>query len=96
MHGRELHQFILDRLEQRLGDRSWSWLARASGVPRTTLVTQASRRRFSVEVLVKVATALDEDVGHFLPSDDRASDRAEAEAALRRLKRFVRELDRPA
>jgi CI repressor-like protein len=70
MHGRELHEHILAQIEHRLGHRSWKWLAEQSGVPRTTLITQADRPRFSVDVLVRIAGALERDVEYFLPDGE--------------------------
>lgn len=92
MRGKELHEYILSRVKQRLGSRSWRWLADRAGVPRTTLVTQASRPKFSVDVLVSVARALDRDVGHFLPgpADEQPSD-VEVKQALEVLVRHLSE-----
>jgi len=70
MNGRELHNFIRRCIERRLGQHSWSWLAREAGVPRSTLITQAARPKFSVEILVRVAGALHMEVTDLLPPDD--------------------------
>lgn len=67
MKDRELHAFIRGEIERRLGPRSWSWLAREAKVPRSTLITQAARPKFSVSVLVRVAAAFDQDVSDLLP-----------------------------
>jgi len=73
MRGRELHAHIRDEIARHLGRRSWSWLAREAGVPRSTLITQASRPKFSVEVLVRVADALGHEVSSFLPDPDASA-----------------------
>jgi phosphohistidine phosphatase SixA len=64
------------------------WLAEEAGVPRTTLVSQVRRGRFSLEVLVRVADALDAGVSDFIPSEhpDSAID---ATKALSVLKRYI-------
>lgn len=89
MRGRDLHAFILSRVRERLGDRSWSWLADEAGIPRTTLITQASRPRFSVDVLVNVAHALDRDVAYFLPGRGRTEPRDEARRAFELLEKHL-------
>jgi hypothetical protein len=55
VRGRELHEFILAQVERRLGPRSWAWLAREADVPRSTLMTQKGRPKFSVDVVASVA-----------------------------------------
>lgn len=80
MTSRELHEHILRRVEHRLNGRSWAWLSRETGIPRSTLVTQAGHPKFSVEVLVKVASALERDPGFFLPPA-RTPSRTEAIAS---------------
>lgn len=97
MRGRDIHQFILARVIQCLGERSWAWLARTSGVPRTTLMTQVSRRKFSIEVLLKVSKALGEPVTYFLPdAQQRDSDVASARRTLRLLEKYLDDVDQSA
>ena len=55
------------RIELGLGDRSWSWLSRATGVPQSTLASQVAKPKFSVHVLLRVASVLERDVNYFLP-----------------------------
>lgn len=68
MRGRELHEFILAQVERRLGPRSWAWLAREADVPRSTLMTQKGRPKFSVDVVASVADALDCELSDLVPS----------------------------
>ena len=65
---RQLHGHILTRIELALGQRPWSWLAREAGVPQSTLVSQAAKPKFSVEVLLRIAMALDRPITYFLPA----------------------------
>jgi len=44
-------------------------LAAEADLPRSTLVSQVYRRKFSVDVLVSVAHALEADVAAFLPPE---------------------------
>jgi transcriptional regulator with XRE-family HTH domain len=67
---RQLHGHILMRVQLALGRRSWSWLAREAGVPQSTLASQAAKPKFSVEVLVRIATALDRPITYFLPGPE--------------------------
>lgn len=67
MGSREMHEDIKRRIEEQLGSRTWSWLANASGVPQSTLASQAARPKFSLDVLVKLASALDVNVALLLP-----------------------------
>ena len=71
MGNKKLHRFILARIELALDGRSWGWLARTSGTPKSTLATQAAVPRFSVEVLIKVSSALGREMGWFLPNTRR-------------------------
>jgi hypothetical protein len=68
---RELHTHIRMRIELGLGNRSWSWLSRTAGVPQSTLASQAGKPKFSVQVLLRVASALEKDVNYFLPDEMR-------------------------
>ena len=67
IRGKDLHGHILRQIELALGRRSWNWLARESSVAQSTLATQAGKPKFSVDVLLRIAEALDKDVGYFLP-----------------------------
>ena len=64
---KKLHEFILTRIEQALNGRSWAWLARKSGVPRSTLMTQSANLHFSLDVLASVAHALGRPISYFFP-----------------------------
>lgn len=66
-----IHQHILGRVEEALGRRTWSWLAREAGIPQSTLATQAGKPRFSIGVLVSIARALEKDMSYFLPPVDQ-------------------------
>lgn len=85
---RAVHHKIRDRIDRALGPRSWAWLSRASGVPQSTLASQRVRPKFSIEVLLAVAEALERPVTYFLDVEDRRTtdERAldEIEASLRR------------
>ena len=73
-------------IELALGTRSWSWLSRAAGVPQSTLWSQAAQPKFSVHVLLRVASALEKDVNYFLPEAMRTEPRsAAAEDAIDRI-----------
>jgi hypothetical protein len=65
--GRTLHEYVLAQVGRRLGGRSWAWLAREAEVPRSTLMTQKARPKFTVEVVVRVADALRCEVGDLMP-----------------------------
>ena len=71
MNGKELHEHLLGRIEFALDGRTWSWLARKSGLPKSTLHTQSAVPRFSIEVLARVAVALRRDIGWFFPPEVR-------------------------
>lgn len=64
---KQLHEFILLRIEQALNGRTWAWLARKSGVPRSTLMTQSATPHFSLDVLASVAHSLGRPIGYFFP-----------------------------
>lgn len=66
---RQVHVEIRNRIERALGNRNWSWLAARSGVPPSTLSNQRLRPRFSIDVLVAIADALERPVAEFLPDD---------------------------
>ncbi len=61
----QLHTYIRARIEQALGGRSWNWLSRTAGIPQSTLASQVAKPRFSVDVLLLVATALEKDLNHY-------------------------------
>lgn len=67
LRGRELHRFVRHRIEAARGDRPWSWLAEESGVSASTLSTQVTRPKFSVDVLIAIAGALGREASDFLP-----------------------------
>ena len=97
MRTRELHGHIRSRIELALGNRSWSWLSRATGVPQSTLSSQAAKPKFSVDVLVAVADALGREVSYFLPSPDREDvERTPSEDALARMRRSYESLEADA
>ena len=64
---KELHRHIRSRIELALAGRSWSWLSRTADVPQSTLASQAAKPKFSVHVLLRVASALERDLNYFLP-----------------------------
>ena len=64
---KQLHEFILARIEQALNGRSWAWLARKSGVPRSTLMTQSANLHFSLDVLASVAHSLGRLISYLFP-----------------------------
>ena len=67
--GQQLHEYVRDRIELALGPRSWSWLARQTGIPSSTLGSERNKPKFSLEVVLLVAEALDRDLSYFLPPD---------------------------
>jgi hypothetical protein len=68
-HACRLHEYIRARIENALGRRSWAWLAKATGPPKSTLMEQASKPRFSLVTLIRIARVLDENVNYFLPPE---------------------------
>ena len=66
----ELHRHVRLRIELALSKRSWNWLSQETGVPQSTLASQAGKPKFSLEVLVLVARALDRDIRYFLPPEE--------------------------
>lgn len=93
---RDLHQGILARIELALGDRSWSWLSSKSGIPRSTLASQKGKPRFSVDVLVLIANALDRDVAYFLPPTTRHPVRGATSDVLDKIRDLLEQLDASA
>ncbi len=65
--GRQLHEHVRDQIHNALGRRTMSWLAKASGVPPSTLSNQLLRPRISLDTLTRVANALDRDPASLLP-----------------------------
>ena len=75
-----------------LGERSWTWLARQAAVPKSTLFTQKARPKFSVEMLVAIAHALDRPVTYFLPQEDEMTGVPSTDA-LAEIRRILRKLE---
>lgn len=67
-YGKSTHEGIRRRIEMLLDGRSWTWLAAKAGIPQSTLATQAGKPRFSVDVLLRVAHALDVDLVDLMPA----------------------------
>ena len=65
--GRALHLFIRDRITEALGHRTYTCLAEKSGVPHSTLSGQLCKPKLSLDVLVRVASALERHPADFLP-----------------------------
>lgn len=71
--GRDIHQHLLDRLNELRGARTWSALAEEADIPQSTLSNQVSRPRFSIDVVARLAYALEVPVAELFPSTlDRA------------------------
>lgn len=87
---RQLHGYILMRVQLALGRRSWSWLARQAGVAQSTLASQAAKPKFSIEVLVRIARALDRPIAYFLPGPDASAVmRRAADDALAQIEEII-------
>ena len=70
---RDRHARIVDRIDELLGGRSWSWLARETQVPQSTLSDQ-KRRWFSESVLARIARVFGVDPGFLLaPEEEKPS-----------------------
>jgi lambda repressor-like predicted transcriptional regulator len=67
MMDRDLHTQIRANIERELSGRTWSSLARNSGVPASTLSNQRSRPCFSLDVLARVAKTLGKDLVDLIP-----------------------------
>lgn len=67
---REVHIHIRAQIEASLGGRTWTWLAMQSGIAQSTLAAQAARPKFSLDVLLAVADALEHELTFFLPDHD--------------------------
>lgn len=72
---RELHFQIRSQIETELGERTWGWLAQASGVPASTLSNQVNRPKFSLDVLSRIADALGKDITYFFPASPLGNER---------------------
>lgn len=70
LYGRDLHEYIRGQIEERLGRRTWTWLAEQAGIPQSTLATQLAKPKFSVDVLVRIAEALEIRLGELFPPHD--------------------------
>lgn len=79
LQAREYHLRVRQKVLEALGDRSWKWLSEQSGVPQSTLSTQVTRPRFSIEVLLRLAAALEKDVSFFLIAETPSSSAEDAE-----------------
>lgn len=73
-----VQRHILKRITEALDGRSWNWLAESSGVPQSTLASQSTKPRFSIETLVLVAHTLKKPVSWFFPDAPEAVLDAEA------------------
>jgi len=74
MYNWRLHAEIRSRIEAELGERTWSWLAQASGIPASTLSNQINRPRFSLDVVSRIADALGKDITYFVPVSSLANE----------------------
>lgn len=81
--GPKLHKYVKNRIDATLGSRTYSWLAQASGVPQSTLSNQLNRPKFSLEVLVRVAVALQRPVRDFLPDSGTTDSQSHSHQADR-------------
>lgn len=77
---RELHLHIRNRLLEALGDRSWNWLSEQIHVPQSTLSTQVTKPRFSLETVARAARVLRRPTSWFLPDGADLTVEAAAEA----------------
>lgn len=97
MRSRELHAHIRAKILLAKGDRSWNQLAKDAGVPHSTLATQAARPRFSLDVLLRLAGALDREPSYFLPVPIQTPSRASPEAdALAHIRMILDRVSEPA
>lgn len=74
MAGRELHVHVRKEIRAALGGRSWKWLAGRIDVPQSTLASQVSRPKFSLEVVRRSALVLGLDPRRLLGLPRRESD----------------------
>jgi len=87
--GQALYAHVREKLRIALGDRTWKWLAEASGIPPSTLSSQMTRPKFSLDVLVRVAHTLGKEVSHFLPDQAVSASGQSQEALLDELEKLV-------
>jgi len=89
---RSIHVLALGRIESALNGRPWSWLSEKSGVPQSTLSAQINRPKFTVDVLVAIADALEMSVADLLaPEGYDAGGQRELQQLLNRLEQLIRE-----
>jgi hypothetical protein len=86
---RRLHAQVRERIERALCGRSVSWLAAASGVPQSTLASQMAKPKFSLDVLVRVARALEEDLAYFLSTEQKTHHAPSAQCVLSDLEAVI-------
>lgn len=88
---RDVHRQIKARIKRALGRRSWTWLAKQSGIPQSTLSSQASREKFTVATLARVAETLGVTIAELVPGSPRGGLEREAfEQLLDQLEEVVR------
>lgn len=93
--GRALHEHVRNRIEEVLGRRPQSWLAEEGGVAQSTLSRQMNGSKVSLDVLVRVAAALDRHVADFLPDSHLQPERSqEAERLIEELEKLLRQARR--
>ena len=88
-NSRRVHEHIRTQIEGALCGRSVKWLAEEGGVSQSTLTAQMARPKFSLDVLLKVAPALREDIAYFLPHEVLASPPPPADEALRAIEAII-------
>ena len=87
--GRRIHAHIKSRIEAALCGRSVQWLTEESGVPQSTLAGQMASPKFSLDVLLKVAAALEEDITYFLPDEVLAAPRPPLDDTLSKIEATI-------
>lgn len=89
--GWALHEHVRRRIEEVLGRRSQSWLAEEAGVAQSTLSSQMNGSKISLDVLVRVAAALDRHIADFLPASQPQPERSqEPERLIEELEELLR------
>lgn len=61
MRGRSLHRHIAAVLERARGKRTWTSLAAETGIPQSTLSSQVTKPKFSIETVYLLMLALEVD-----------------------------------
>lgn len=61
LRGRRLHRHIADVLERARGRRTWTSIAAETGIPQSTLSSQVTKPKFSVETVYLLMKALEVD-----------------------------------